>query len=748
MFSNMLVSEKKLLECCKKGKTLDFGKEKPLEKNKNNEIRGEFLRALILSNNQVIKENNKEYILKLDPRGIKFYNKYITGVFDFSFCNTDLPFIFKNSVFENKINLSDSKIRFLSLSGTKIQSLEIFRTIITSDVFFNNGFETNGEINFSSSEILGSLSCQNGKLNNENGIALNCDKIKIKGSVFLNNNFEAKGKVFFNSAQIESALYCSTGKFINEKDGALICNRIKIKGSVFLNDNFEAKGKVSFSSGYIGGSLVCTKGVFKSENGIALVFDKAEIKGSVFLNKIKMNGNANFNMVKIGGSLNCIKSKFENEKGDALNFNGSYIVGNVLLKNGFQAKGEVDFYSSQIGNNFECSSGRFINEKESNSALNCERMKIKGNVNLNDNFYAKGEVNFDSAQIYGNLNCDSGNIINENGYSLYCQNIKILGDVFLREKFYVKGDVDFYSAQIGRTFALNDFWIIGDLILLSSKIDELDINIENLEKINNFELDGLEYNHIKTKTLNFKWLEKMSEFKPQPYKQLAKVLKIMGHNKESNDIMIEYNDKIYYNDKYSYFKYFTQAFDNKKLNKYNFIKALINFLPNILGFIIMKIFKKTAGYGYKSMRVLVTMVSVWFICSLFYWNASKVAVFAPTNPLVFQKKDFYNCNVNTKGTLLSDIFSWDKYNSNNNWVLNENLDGEFTTFNPFIYSLDVILPIVDLEVEKDWGQYIAMNDWTLNDFTRWIMWFEILVGWIYSLILVAILSGLAKNEKD
>lgn len=40
------------------------------------------------------------------------------------------------------------------------------------------------------------------------------------------------------------------------------------------------------------------------------------------------------------------------------------------------------------------------------------------------------------------------------------------------------------------------------------------------------------------------------------------------------------------------------------------------------------------------------------------------------------------------------------------------------------------------------------NNGTLNDCTRWLMWFEILFGWTYSLILVAILSGLAKNEKD
>ena len=36
----------------------------------------------------------------------------------------------------------------------------------------------------------------------------------------------------------------------------------------------------------------------------------------------------------------------------------------------------------------------------------------------------------------------------------------------------------------------------------------------------------------------------MPEFKPQPYKQLAKVLRNMGHNEGANDIMIKCNDMI------------------------------------------------------------------------------------------------------------------------------------------------------------------------------------------------------------
>jgi hypothetical protein len=468
----MKPAEKKLLEACKNGKDLELGKERPIEKTIDNEISGEFLRDLILNNNQKIDENGKSYILKIDSGGIKFSGAYISGRFDFSFCSTDLLFGFLNSIFEQEINLSHSKIRFLVLRGSKIVSLNAQGIYCKSDIFLRDGFEANREVNFVSAQISKSLDCSNGKFNNKEGYALNCDGTKIKGGVF-------------------------------------------------LRDGFEANGKVNFHSSYISKSLV-----------------------------------------------------FTNAKNIA----------------------------------------------------------------------------------YLNLN----------------------------------------SAHISR----------------------LDFDINNVETI---DLDGFVYEHLDMTKQDFtspaKWLEKMpkeKDFKPQPYKQLAKVLRDMGHHRDADDIMIEYNEQLTKKD-FSPFKW---------------------------------IYGITAGYGYKPMNIFITMFGIWLICGLFYWNASKVAVFAPNNPLVFQNKNCYECNVEENGTAWSDILSYEKYNTTNNWVLNEKLEGEYTTFNPFWYSLDVILPIVDLQVEKDWGQYVSMNDWTLNDFTRWLMWFEIIVGWMYSLILVAILSGLAKNEKD
>jgi hypothetical protein len=92
-----------------------------------------------------------------------------------------------------------------------------------------------------------------------------------------------------------------------------------------------------------------------------------------------------------------------------------------------------------------------------------------------------------------------------------------------------------------------------------------------------------------------------------------------------------------------------------------------------------------------------------------------------------------------------------------NWYLCSKLPEEYTGFSPFAYSLDLILPLVDLQQENDWAPMIptptktsAFWTWSPNDeyFIRFVMWFEILFGWMSSLLLVAVVSGLTKRREE
>lgn len=188
---------------------------------------------MILSNNQEIEESAKKYILRIDPKGIMFSGVYVSGEFDFSFCITDLPFGFFYNIFENEIILNDSKIKCLSLSGSKVKSLDGQRLICESGIFLTNKFEASGQIDFHSAQI-GGLDCYNGKFYSENEYALLCDYSEIKGEVSLSGKeFESKGEVSFNSAQIGKNLDCTDANFTNENNRALTCNGANIKGALF-----------------------------------------------------------------------------------------------------------------------------------------------------------------------------------------------------------------------------------------------------------------------------------------------------------------------------------------------------------------------------------------------------------------------------------------------------------------------------------------------------------------------------------
>jgi len=167
------------------------------------------------------------------------------------------------------------------------------------------------------------------------------------------------------------------------------------------------------------------------------------------------------------------------------------------------------------------------------------------------------------------------------------------------------------------------------------------------------------------------------------------------------------------------------------------------------------------GYGYRPMRLMVWMLAMWLGCALFYWWAALPPqnVFAPSNPLVFQHPDYRVCIPGSPEARIELAKSPERRSvaGAGNWYLCQTLREEYTGFSPLAYSLDVILPLVDLQQQKDWGPMIPAPrpsiageyiHWSLKHVARFVLWFETLFGWVASLLLVAIVSGLTKRRED
>lgn len=335
--------------------------------------------------------------------------------------------------------------------------------------------------------------------------------------------------------------------------------------------------------------------------------------------------------------------------------------------------------------------------------MRADGLICKGNVSFREGFKSEDEVRFLGAHIEGSLKCKNATfqVLEEIKKPLNIRRIRITESLFLEKCEVSNGILDLTNANIGVLTDDKEFWE---------------------QKTFKVYLDGFCYEHIyKNTSASFRlqnMLAKMLKFEPQPYKQLAKVLRDMGHDRDADEVMIALHDK--------------------KLELSN---------ESWWYKVFRKIYKWTSEYGYRPMRTLKIMASIWLLFGCIYWYGANVAVFVPTNPLIFQKQE-YNCTIDKNGTKW--FASPKDYNASNNWY--EASPPEYTTFQPFWYSLDIILPVVDLKMENDWGVVIPSPDGSFfkifNYFIRFLTWFETLAGWGLSLILVAILSGLAKNEKE
>jgi hypothetical protein len=378
--------------------------------------------------------------------------------------------------------------------------------------------------------------------------------------------------------------------------------------------------------------------------------DGLTCKGPLFLRTIKATGPTRLLRASIHGDLSCTGASFENEGLVALACDGMTVKGNVYLDSGegnvFSAKGEVRLWGSSIGGDLICFGAQFENAKA--DALVCDGMTVKGSLHL-----------------YGSTTGD------------------------------------------------------GAVLLTASSLGQLVDDCSGVAKV--LVLDGLTYQRFSGMASTraedrIAWLKRQipqhlaEDFRPQPWEQVIKVLRDMGHPDEARKVAIAKQDAL------------------RKAGKIG--GPFSNFLHWLYGTL--------AGYGYRPLSTFGYMIGVWLLCSLIYhFHADSLGVFAPTTPLIHNVESLRNACGQKAGA------------AETTWTSCLAMPQEYTTFNPFLYSADLILPLVELQQDRDWAPLSTDDNGDgipLAMFTRALVWFEILFGWAMSLLLVAVLGNLVKKD--
>jgi len=718
-FEPLRPAEKLLLDACWQGEVAHIADSRPEAAHENNTVRAAFLRFLALGGDGQAP---------VHERGVRLRGAWIEGTLDLISANipSDLDMVhcqFSETPLFTGTDIAGS----LDFTGSRLpgfagQGMAVSRNLICDDATFDgkenysllaNGAVINGSVflsnvhaigtvTLSGTQIGGNLIFDDATFDGGKKDALIANNAVIKGSVDL-EQVRATGRVCLVSVQIYGSLYCSGAKFDSKDDedhAALVAATAVINGSVFLR-NAHAIGAVILSGTQIGGYLDCTDATFDSGKDIhALSANDTIIKGSVELKQVRATSIVFLDCAQINGNLNCTGAIFDCKDNQALSLN-----------------------CAQINGNLDCTGATF--DCKDYLALSAGSAVIRGSVFLK-NIHATSTVFFKCALIEGGLDCTGAKLDFKKSDGLAAAEAIVIKEicrlgygVIVDEKKALMAD----GMTVTKTFIFQNTSSFGSISLAGVHAGRLLDNARSWG--NQITLDGLTYGSIADgaptdAATRLAWLDKQlpehsglngqsAKFKPQPWKQLAKVLREMGHAEDARQVSIAFEDRL------------REA-------------GLIGQAPAHWGKPRTWIYQKTCrtghrlfgwltGYGYRPLRLLAWMVGVWLACAGFFWYTALEGVFGPSSPLVFQHPAYADCQP-----------------PGGNWYVCRKLPEEYSGFSPLAYSLDIILPFVDLQQANSWAplvptpkaawyrEILALFDW--KHATRLLMWFETLFGWV------------------
>jgi hypothetical protein len=536
---------------------------------------------------------------------------------------------------------------------------------------------------------------------------------------------------------------------------------VMVDGSLLLRDTI-IEGSLELFGAEIAGTLSCTgcqiEGKLWKDQRLAADLETVTIGGNLeFRNGFRANGLILLDNSEIGGTFDCSEGRFlagfdERRTGQgrrwdhdvrrALKAHRLNLKGSLYLRD-CECDGELSFSGAQIGGDIDCRNGQFCNAGSGDTtALRLTRAEAQGSIYLSDGFEAKGKVQLNGASVSGNIDCRGGTFsvphalsydaaapgeaFSEDAISLV--NAKVAGALILAAfegkelpAAVLNGSLDLKSAHVH---------VLADGMSAWPKPTHSD-GLRNVIHLDGFSYDRFAGNAPIDARLRKIWLMRQPaahvgrDFRPQPFEQLIKVLKNMGHPEEARQLAIE-----------------RQGFlTRRRLAEWRSgpngaVRALGALIWAATGGLLI-------GHGYRPLRVLFIMAAVGLACGFYFKLAAEKGVFAPRDSQVFLHEAFKDCRPEAGGNWTDCAAKvGDKF-------------AEYPQFNPWVYSFNVLLPVVDLQQEKSWvpmqrsvrfdlggGRSLSIPAWGTNA----LVLAELVFGWVASLLAIAAFSGLVKTE--
>ncbi len=437
--------------------------------------------------------------------------------------------------------------------------------------------------------------------------------------------------------------------------------------------------------------------------------ERLEARGGVYLRWAEVDGEVNLEQSRLGGNLECDSATISNLSGHALRAQ-SLEVRNVLLRRA-TLRGVAAFTGARLSADLDAAGATATHRK--GVAIEANEVECRGSVVLR-NARIEGAVRLMASQIAGDVDISGTAIENPGADALDLSRTTVKGAFFLRRGANLAGTLSLTGALIGTIHDEAACWPEpGDLLLNRCRYGAFIDGPVDAES----RLDWL------ARQTPQRWNE---DFWPQPYEQLATVFREMGHGEDARAVLV--------------MKERLQRRARRARARNPVWRALLAAADLILGL--------TLAYGRQPLLAFVWLFFFWILGVAVYGHAERQGAVMPNSAVVLRAPEWTLCGIET--TAQRPLIATDRTQGlampgqNQLACFRERWEASsYPAFSPWMYSLDTLLPVLDMGQRTFWrpnpsepGGRLAIN----------YFYFQSVVGWALSLLAIAGFSGLVKSS--
>ncbi|MET8152786.1 hypothetical protein ACIBSW_07220 [Actinoplanes sp. NPDC049668] len=261
------------------------------------------------------------------------------------------------------------------------------------------------------------------------------------------------GEIKLYGAKIAGSLRMAGIRVSNAAGPAVMADHATVGGDLSGNDG-EFDGPVHLYHARCAGGVEFDDARITAPGRIALAADSVLIDSAFFARRCHIEGEVRLRHARISNALVLTGSTLRNPGAVAVRLDRATIDGGLFLGRGLSVHGEVRAVSARIGRTLSLTDAAF--EAPGAVALRLDAAVVDGVLDGGEGLRVRGELRMEDATVHGPIRLRGADLYNPDGVALNAIGVRAASTFHCCDGFYAGGTVRLDNAVVGSKLCFDD----------------------------------------------------------------------------------------------------------------------------------------------------------------------------------------------------------------------------------------------------------------------------------------------------